>query len=386
MKVLYDCQALDMQKIGGVSRCFAELYIRLKQFIDVEYPIVETDNVYFKQLGFTPEGEIFRDFLWQGEDVFKKLIYKLYYNIKYDDISNWDKWPQFNKYKTYQLLKSGSFDIFHPTFYDDYFLQLLGNKPFVITVHDMIPELFPQFFGSDNKQVLDKKMVIPKATHIIAVSEQTKRDLVNIMKIPEEKITVVYHGTDLSPFIPSANAPFEFEYLLYVGNRKAYKNFDTFVRASVPLLKRYPDLRIVCTGKSFSDNEKQYFQSLGILKQMVNKFVFSDQELLDVYHYALAFVYPSLYEGFGIPILEAYKAGCPVMLNNTSCFPEIAGEAAIFFDLHDEVNNFVEKFEMLYSMSFKERQQLIQKQHERLSHFSWDKAAQQVAEVYQGIL
>ena len=103
---------------------------------------------------------------------------------------------------------------------------------------------------------------------------------------------------------------------------------------------------------------------------------------MDLYHYALAFVYPSSYEGFGIPILEAYKADCPVMLNRSSCFPEIAGDAAVYFKMDDVGSDFEEQFETLYHLNSNERNQLLVKQRERLSLYSWEKSAQKLSEVY----
>ena len=105
--------------------------------------------------------------------------------------------------------------------------------------------------------------------------------------------------------------------------------------------------------------------------------------MLDLYHYALAFIYPSSYEGFGLPILEAYKADCPVLLNNASCFPEIAGDAAIFFNMNEKENNFEEQFETFYYLNGSERNELIKKQKERLKRYSWDKSAKKSAEIYQ---
>ena len=384
VKVLFDCQALDMQKIGGVSRCFAELYTRLGRLVDTSIAVVETDNVYFRQLGFTGKGGIYSRFLWSGDDLLKHFLFKLYYNFKFGYYANWDKWPRFNKYQCQNMLKAGRFDVFHPTFFDPYFLDFIGSKPFVVTVHDMIPELYPQYFARDNEQIMQKRRVIPLASHIIAVSEQTKRDLVRLMKVPEEKVTVIYHGSDETPYTPSSVRPFPWDYLLYVGDRAYYKNFDAFAREAAPLLCKH-DLRIVCTGRAFTREELRLFQSLGIGDRVEWHFVRTDQELLDLYHYAVAFVYPSLYEGFGIPILEAWKAGCPVMLNNASCFPEVAGGAAIFFEMNGGRSDFREKLETLCAMDCEERRRLVARQSERLKRFSWDTAARQLAGVYEKV-
>lgn len=382
MKVLYDPQAFDMQTHGGVSRCFAELYAHRPAFVDASISIKETNNVYLKDLGFPEAGDVYKHFLCAKDTKLKHFLFKLTYNLKYGKFSRWDKRPLINQYETESVIKKGDFDIFHPTFFDDYFLPFLGKKPFVITVHDMIPEIFSMY----HSQAKQKLAVIPKAAHIIAVSGQTKKDLVRIMNVPEEKVSVVYHGADEEPYIPSSTAPFAEEYILYVGTRYEYKNFKAFCKSCVGILKRHPQLKIVCTGVPFSPEEIQLFESLGIKDRMVHRFVQTRQELFDLYHYAITFVYPSKYEGFGIPILEAYKADCPVMLNRASCFPEIAGDAAVFFDLNSEKSDFEEQFETLYRLTGDERGELIQRQRERMKLYSWSKSAAQLADVYKDVL
>lgn len=382
MKVLYDLQAFDMQTHGGVSRCFAELYSHRPAFVDAHISVKETDNVYLHELGFPPKGTLYKNFLCDKDTKLKHFLFKLKYNIKYGKFSRLDKRPLINLFETESVLKKGDFDIFHPTFFDDYFLPFLGKKPFVITVHDMIPEIF----SIDKHQVEQKLAIIPKATHIVAVSERTKQDLVRIMHVPEEKVSVIYHGSDEEPYTPSTTAPIAEEYILFVGTRYEYKNFKAFCKSCVGILKRHPQLKIVCTGVPFSPEEIQFFESLGIKERMVHKFVQTSQELLDLYHYAFTFVYPSKYEGFGIPILEAYKADCPVMLNRASCFPEIAGDAAVFFDLNSEKSDFEEQFETLYRLTGDEREELIQRQRERMKLYSWSKSAAQLADVYKDVL
>lgn len=109
------------------------------------------------------------------------------------------------------------------------------------------------------------------------------------------------------------------------------------------------------------------------------------KKMLDLYHYALAFVYPSSYEGFGLPILEAYKAECPVLLNHASCFPEIAEDAAVYFHMDEKRTDFEEQFETFYYLDGIEKKKLIEKQNERLKHFSWKKSALELANIYKHI-
>lgn len=386
LKVLYDGQAFDMQTHGGVSRCFAELYKHLPQTVDADVVCLETDNVYMLNLGFKHKGTIYDGFLMKGNNAFKKFCYKIRYNFKYGKYSHWDKKPLLNNYETELRLQQGDFDIFHPTFFDPYFLPYLKGKPFVLTVHDMIPELYPQYYPSDEIQLTRKKKLIPLADHIVAVSENTKKDIMKFFDVPEEKISVVYHGTDTTPYYPTPNSNKYGKYVLYVGERQWYKNFNGFIKEMLPILERHKDLKIVCTGKPFSSEEQAIFNFFSISDRIEQLFVNGDQEFMDLYHNAICFVYPSEYEGFGIPILEAYKADCIVMLNHASCFPEIAGDAAVYFHMKDGESDFEEQFEKVYSMSSKEREALLQKQRERLTLYTWGNAARQLAEVYKKVL
>lgn len=382
MRILYDSQAFDMQKHGGVSRCFVELYKHLPNNIYTKFGVIETDNVYLNNIGVPSVGHLYENFPFGMDNTIKKILYKLYYNIKYGQPQKWDRSPQINVLESIKQLKKGDFDIFHPTFYSPYFLKYIKNKPVILTVHDMITELYPNYFPRTDNQVIWKKQVIPRADHIIAVSECTKRDLQRIFNIPESKITVIYHGTDKSNYVPSPKGPVEDEYILYVGDRWLYKNFGRFVKSVVDVLNTHKHLNVVCTGSPFNYDEIQLLKENNVYERFIQRFIKTDQELLDLYHNAIAFVYPSEYEGFGIPILEAYKADCPVMLNNASCFPEIAGDAAVYFEMNDKQSNFAEQFETLYHFSSVEREELIKKQRQQLAKYTWDKAAQQLAEVY----
>jgi glycosyltransferase involved in cell wall biosynthesis len=154
------------------------------------------------------------------------------------------------------------------------------------------------------------------------------------------------------------------------------------VKAASPLLIKY-DLRLVCTGKPFDNAEMQFLKSLGILDRTSCLFA-SEAELKNLYATALLFVYPSLYEGFGIPILEAFAMNCPMAISNTSCFPEVAGDAALYFDPQsiDEMRSVMENAILSPSL----RNELVLKGQERLKLYSWRKCAEETAKVYQKVL
>lgn len=386
MKILFDHQAFDFQTHGGVSRCFAELISNMPKEVETSVSILETDNVYMQQLGFPAKGTTYAQFLpWLKFEGLKKILFKIAYNIKLGHYSSWDKKPLLNEYTTEIALKNGDYDIFHPTFFFDDFLKWLPkNKPFVLTVHDMIPELYPQYFDANNLQIQLHHSLIPKADHIIAVSEQTKLDTMRLFDIPSERISVIYHGADEKPYIPTKGFSMESPYILYVGARDIYKNFRKFVVAAKSSMDKHPELAIVCTGKPFTEDEKQFIEEQELTGRIKQLFARDDQHLSDLYHHAEAFVYPSDYEGFGIPILEAWRADCPVMLRDeTKVFHEVAEDGATYFKLNDEDSDFSTHFEEIYAYTQKEKSDLLARQRQRLAQFSWKKSAQQLCDVYK---
>ena len=379
MRVLYDHQIFSLQNYGGISRCFVELYRHMPASCQVMIAVRESDNVYARELeGVRPLGYQYDHFICHRHFFGKGHLHQWY-----DRLTGGGYYPDYNEQNTIELLKKGEFDVFHPTYFSDYFLPYLNGKPFVLTIHDMIPELYPQYFPKDDFQVVMKRKLAPLASAIVAVSENTKRDVVSILGVPEEKVHVVYHGSP-SP-MEWAEKKYEFPYILFVGQRGFYKNFLPFVKAVIPTLRRHKDLHVVCTGSPFNDEEQAMIIGYDLQERFHASLVKDDSELFALYHHAQCFVYPSEYEGFGIPILEAYQAACPVLLNHTSCFPEIAGDAAIYFRMDKDGSDLAEKLESLLSMATDERRSLIERQTARLKNYSWENSARQLATIYETV-
>lgn len=385
VSVLMDAQAFDIQTHGGISRSFAELISHMPADINLHLPLVETKNIYLIQKGIAPDTDYYMEYCKGRPTKLKRFWYKLSTNIKNGHWVQWDSMPRLNLFEAERLLRRGEFDVFHPTYYDTYFLHNIGSKPFVITVHDMIPERYAGIYDFRDHQLKRKRKLIPLASHIIAVSEHTKNDIVNLFGIAPEKISVIHHGIDQTPYVPIPNGNVYGNYLLYVGQRGTYKNFHRFVREVTSVLNNHPDLSVICTSDPFSAEEEQFLRRSGVRGRFIHKFVQSDAEIMNLYHYAQAFVYPSECEGFGIPILEAYRAGCPVILNRSSCFPEIAGNAAVFFDFDSRGQGLQHQLEKLLSWTPEQKDKLLTIQRERLCLYSWEKAAQELANIYRRV-
>ena len=157
------------------------------------------------------------------------------------------------------------------------------------------------------------------------------------------------------------------------------------LRSIAHVLFVHKDLKLICTGLQFNNSELQKIEELKLTNQVVHIFC-QDLDMLRLYKGAKALIFPSLYEGFGIPILEAYATNCPLIINKKSCFPEIAGNAAVYFNLDKEQDNLGEVLEdFLYWDKIKVKE-LLGKQQERVKLFTWEKAANKLSKVYQEVL
>lgn len=369
MKVLYDHQSFSGAKYGGVARYFYDLMYNLKyeQGVDVKLALQFSNNDYLKN-GDIKNVIPFSFFLGYAKT-----------NMLFSHI---------NRLNSAIQIARQNYDVFHPTYFKDYFLPFLGKKPFVLTHHDVIPEKFStQYAALDGFSKEQKKKILDKASKIIAVSENTKQDILDIFKIAPEKVEVIYHSTHFTTFQPNPAIKISTpkRYLLYVGNRDNYKNFDVYVEAIAPLLQKQDDLYLICAGNgSFSATEQQLFSKLKVEKQILHHGIDSDDVLYQLYKNAIAFVYPSLYEGFGIPIIEAFACNCPVILSDRSCFPEVGQDAALYFNPDDKEDIAFQIEKVIENTDL--RTQLIQKGKTRLQDFSPTITAQKTLEVYKSVL
>ena len=368
MKVLYDHQAFTYQQFGGVSNYYVELFKNASNF-EAILALQYTNNVYFKE-----------------NKKYKKSFFKFPIN-SINKILNRQLFKKINKCNSIKTLLQVDYEIFHPTYYDSYFLKYLHKKPYIITVYDMIDELFyPETNDSDSFKLM-KKRVVQNANKIIAISNKTKEDIIKLYKIPENKIEVIYLASSLQKNNSNESSFKNFippKYILFIGNRTGYKNFNLFIEATTSLLLDDKNLHIICTGKNFTIEEIKYFQLLGIEKQLIHFFVEDNNFLAYLYQHAQLFIFPSLYEDVGIPILEAFNCGCPVLLSNASCFPEIADNAGYYFNPTEKKSIFIAVKNMLENKDL--RDEYIELGYEKTKIFSWQKTAEQTGELYKKLV
>lgn len=361
MKILYDNQIFSLQNFGGISRCFYELIRTLPKEINYDLPIMFSNNHYIRNKDITFFRTFFPDLKFQGKTTLIKF---------------------FNHHIQKRYFKS-DFDIFHPTYYNPYFLDFIGSKPFVLNIHDMTHEIYSLKTNKDDWSIKGKKILAEKANQIIAVSENTKKDVVDRLHINPDKIKVIYHGCSLTPSREKTiNLPKRF--LLFVGERSGYKNFANLAKAFSIICKSDSELKLIVTGKPFFQDELKLLSSLGIEKSTFHFMVNDEDFLSQLYSATLSFIFPSMYEGFGLPILEAFACGCPVILSNSSCFPEVAGNAGEYFNPVD-IDSIVESIKhVIYDDSY--RNKLINLGKKQAGLFSWEKSAAQTLQLYHSIL
>jgi glycosyltransferase involved in cell wall biosynthesis len=351
VKILFDNEIFHLQKYGGVSRYFSEIIkgINTNNFAQAYLPSFYSTNAYLP-----------KTFLNTFEAI--KPIHNLLQRT--------------NSFFNSLALRS-KYDLVHLTHYNSHSASLLKKKPFVITIHDMTPEVHGTFDPA-------KKELAYQSAKVIAVSHHTKKDILKFYDLDPNKIQVVHHGCSLQDIeaIPHPNLRFT-NFILYLGSRGEIKNFTRFVTAAANTIKN-TNIGVVCSGgPSFDHKEKQLFADLGI-EEKIKHLTVSDKNLKYLYENALCFVFPSLYEGFGIPILEAFASACPVALHNGSCFPEIAENAALYFDGKSVPS--IEKTIKALILSPEKRNIFIKKGKQQLEKFSWKKAAKETTLTYESIL
>jgi glycosyltransferase involved in cell wall biosynthesis len=388
MNVLYDYQIFHYQQFGGISRYFSKLLstFHQRQMVDIQLPLQWSANKEIDRL-LPILGKVKR-YLPLSQRLHVSgagTIQELYYFL----------FPSRNRELIHQklvirALQERTNDVFHPTYYEDYYIPSLGETPLVVTVFDMIHELFPEQLPNEDVAAITrkKKSVILKARILIAISESTKKDMCRLYGINPKKVIVIPLANSLNcmrsslDFLHTKLLPEK--YLLYVGTRNGYKNYRFFLSSIVVIFERYQNLFLVCTGPPFTTDELKFHSALGLEKKIIHTEAHMDATLSALYMNALTLVFPSLYEGFGLPVLEAMHCGCPVIVSNTSSFPEVAGDAALYFDPRNAESIRSSLSRLIDSEAL--RGELREKGRKQEKKYSWEKVCEQTLEVYKTVL
>jgi glycosyltransferase involved in cell wall biosynthesis len=363
VKILYDGQTYAQQTAGGINRYFANIIDRLPQDIHPTLSAPYRTN----KLNYPTHSNLrLREFR-----AFRPSRISQQVSIQYF------RWLEHREH----------FDVFHPTYYflltNEIFTQV--RHPLVITVHDMIHELFAGLLEPEGYTIRAKQAAIQAADMIICVSENTKHDLLKYFPDVESKTVVIYLASEFScdwsyGLERTPNQP----YFLYVGSRtNEYKNFETLLLAFAKAASSKFDILLCIVGAPFNKEEQHQIAELNLTDRIQNYGYINDTHLAKLYRCSIAFVYPSLYEGFGIPPLEAMACGTVVVASNSSSIPEVVGDAGVLFDPKsvDDLADIL--IDLLNSPSKRER--IIGAGFARNQKFSWDKTAAQTTEVYRSL-
>lgn len=280
---------------------------------------------------------------------------------------------------------------FSPAHYLPYFCPV----PQVVTIHDLAYLYFPEdFIKKDLWQLKNwTKFSVNKANKVIAVSKTTKKDIVKYYKIDENKVSVIYNGFEKTVGAKTSAVKHSDiklartaevkpkKYILFVGTIQPRKNLEVLIDAFSKFSQINIDFKLVIVGKK-GWLYKSPFEKARSMK-LEDKVIFaghiSDEELIWYYKNAFCLVLPSLYEGFGIPVLEAMSYGCPTVLSMSSSLPEIGDDASLYFDPKDS-DDLLEKLLALKDNK-KLRKELISKGKQRIKNFSWEKSGQETLEI-----
>jgi glycosyltransferase involved in cell wall biosynthesis len=245
----------------------------------------------------------------------------------------------------------------------------------------MIPEILPEDVHPDVHR--GKRKACETASLIFTISERTKQDLMRIYPDLSCPVEVTPLAVDAAFFERHARGEEE-DQILFVGHRPGYKNFATFAKAAAQVLQDHPELTVLCVGGGgFREGELLPFLETGT-EARVRAVTVRDTDLPSLYRRSKAFVFPSKYEGFGIPILESFAAACPTIISRASCFPEVADDATEYFDpqspeeLYHVLSRIVDDKQR--------RDELRRRGSQRLKHFSWERTARLTSDGYMRIL
>jgi glycosyltransferase involved in cell wall biosynthesis len=276
-----------------------------------------------------------------------------------------------------------------------FLLRLFDLSPSVVTCYDLIPV---SYYGNNSAYWNMNLRGLRNADHIITISEFSKKEIVSLAGVPPDRISVIYPGVDTSCYYPDRNRSILSQYpitdsdpvVMYLGSEEPRKNLALILHAIYRLKKILPGVKLLKAGGSQMGGDRRSVMALIRELHLENEVIFTGQvaepDLPAYYNAADLFVFPSLYEGFGLPPLEALACGCPVVTSDATSLPEVVGDAGCLIDPHD-VEGFAEAMaRLLTGRGTSERDSLVARGLAQVKKFSWDVSARQTMDVYERVL
>ncbi|MBW2165910.1 MAG: glycosyltransferase family 4 protein [Deltaproteobacteria bacterium] len=293
------------------------------------------------------------------------------------------------------IFKKHNINMFHSLTFHMPILRI-GNIKQVVTIHDLVvfkmPEIYPKYYTIYWRFII--KRSLERSSKIIAISEATKQDIIDLFNIKEDKIHVIYHGIDLKRFRPKDETNgvgatlkkygLKKPYIMALGLSDLRKNGERILKSYSKIIKdKTKDVSLAICGILRKRNRVLFDQikEHGLSDRVVMTGFVEDEDLPILYRAADLFIFPSLYEGFGLPILEAMACGTPVITSNISSMPEVAGDAAVLVNPYDVDALARAMHGILTDKGLKES--LVKKGLERVKQFSWEKCAEETIRVYE---
>ncbi|MFO0560134.1 MAG: glycosyltransferase family 1 protein [Polyangiales bacterium] len=363
VNIVFDHHAFCLQRVGGISRYFCEIASRISTRPDARVRILAP--VHRNELLARSAAPTTGRYLALPQAAYGPLMALDYVATRWGPLAR------------------GERAVVHETFYT--WAQSNGVRgPRVTTVHDMIHERFRGQFGRFDDTALRKRRSIERADLVLCVSETTRRDLLERCSIDGSRVVVVHHGCTLAEPATLRASLVDRPFALYVGSRGGYKNFRAFVEAFAASAKLAKEARVIAFGGGpLSAAELAHARSVGLSDRTLVQTEGDDAALSALYAAARVTVVPSLYEGFGLPVIEAMRAGCPVAIADRGALPEVADGAAIEFapDALDSMRDAIER------AFFDEplRRSLIARGRDRAARFSWDRCADETLARYRSL-
>ena len=361
MKILFDNYIFEVQKAGGISKVWFNILKRIPVNIDP----------YFI------EGDV-------SKNLFRKEL-----NLNANNVIKLEK--KFSSFNQYLKIPNSNFDIFHSSYFRP--IKNKGNSKVIVTVHDFIYEKYGTYLAKKNHLFI-KNRSLKQADEVICVSNHTKKDFLKFYpQFNPNNVHVVYNGVDeefkkieIKENIKINDSFLKINnYLLYVGSRGYCKNFKFIINLMSSKIVKDNGFKLVCVGGGeFSKNEIKHFKEKGIYGEITHLDKVENKDLNILYNHAFCLLFPSIYEGFGIPALEAISVGCPVWSTKSSSVIEIIGENYPIKFSPDNWKEALNSFELL--LNNEKRDLAKQIGLENATKFSWDRCAKETFNVYDKCL
>jgi glycosyltransferase involved in cell wall biosynthesis len=361
VRILYDGLIYYTQAAGGINRYFANVIDRLPS---ADTPILTTPIV--RSLNFPGHANL-------------QLVKAP--NVRSPALA----YPLQAAYLR-RRERHVDFDIVHPTFYAMLTWRAIKRvrKPVVMTVWDMTHEIYRSELDRFGIQAHLKRKAVTAADAVLCISENTRQDLLERYEVPEERVRVIPLATEMNSGMITGNEDIPHRpFLLFVGSRAAYKNFDLLLEALSCIAPQLPELDLCIVGAPLTEAERRRAEELRIAERLIEAGHTDDRRLAALYANAVTLVYPSKYEGFGIPPLEAMACGGIAITSNTSSLPEVVGDAAVTFD-PNSLDALVDALDRVIGNETL-RSELVKRGAARSSLFSWDRTASATYEVYRAL-